>query len=296
MRTLGGNSSKFWKSSLSLSDSSSMVISCRLNVSLRSSFFNGFDVDDFLNAKNGDETSSSSLLQWNMNNTIIIDYVFDLINYLLLFHLSIDLYSTSVMFSLCPGIGNRLIGIKNELFDFVCENVFIIIMRINGMREVEGQLTTLNASFSLFWLKFFLARSTLSSNFLCRVRHELNWFEYWCSVDFLLSLLIDGPLSSLFEPAKITSILLVTADPSSLFISWKESINYLIVIKMNITNKMVCVQLPDFHLSKLWWVHWNYAYFFRLRVSCFMFNEAAFIDFPQRNKQTLSGVHCTLHW
>lgn len=57
MRTLGGNNSKFCESPLSPSESVSMVISCMLNVSLRSSFFMVF----VLVGKNGDENSSSSL-------------------------------------------------------------------------------------------------------------------------------------------------------------------------------------------------------------------------------------------
>lgn len=58
MRILGGRSSKLCESPLSLSLSSlSIIISLILNVSLKSTFF-----DFVLVGKNGDENSSSSLL------------------------------------------------------------------------------------------------------------------------------------------------------------------------------------------------------------------------------------------
>lgn len=60
MRTFGGNSSRFCESPLSASESSvSMVISCMLNVSLRSTL----RIDFGFVGKNGDENSSSSLLK-----------------------------------------------------------------------------------------------------------------------------------------------------------------------------------------------------------------------------------------
>lgn len=58
-RTPGGNNSKFCESSVSSPESLFMVISCRLNVSLKSNLVVGFDLD----GKNGDDTSSSSLFR-----------------------------------------------------------------------------------------------------------------------------------------------------------------------------------------------------------------------------------------
>lgn len=66
IRTLGGSSSKFCESPLSSSDSSlSIVISCMLNVSLKSIFLAAF----VLVGKNGDENSSSSLLNFEWIKT-----------------------------------------------------------------------------------------------------------------------------------------------------------------------------------------------------------------------------------
>lgn len=71
MRTLGGSSSRFCESPLSPSESShSMVISCMLNVSLKSIRLMAFG---FV-GKNGDENSSSSLLRRNEENVHEIDH------------------------------------------------------------------------------------------------------------------------------------------------------------------------------------------------------------------------------
>lgn len=49
-----------------------MVISCRLNVSLKSNLVDVFDLD----GKNGDDTSSSSLNQMENGKIIQIDFCF----------------------------------------------------------------------------------------------------------------------------------------------------------------------------------------------------------------------------
>lgn len=56
-RMPGGSNSKFCESSVSSPESLFIVISCKLNVSLKSNFVDDFDLD----GKNGDDTSSSSL-------------------------------------------------------------------------------------------------------------------------------------------------------------------------------------------------------------------------------------------
>lgn len=164
MRTLGGNSSRFCESPLSPSDSSlSIIISCMLNVSLRSIFLATF----VLVGKNGDENSSSSLLFINQNKTKHWSICWISVNRCQFHHkyLWSDLYSTSGR--IWPGIGNRLIGIKLLLFISFAQ---------------KHQITKVNINF-----KFFSSarmRSNRFNYYLCHFASILLWIVLFGTFDF----------------------------------------------------------------------------------------------------------------